>query len=311
VRRSEPQFNALGDFGIDPLTGMLPNTLTDLNAYLGTTQATPEIAGRTDTGILEDIDFRGQRNLGRMSAFQIRGTSPDLAPSIVNFANVITDVNVKDDINGLQITTGRLNSFRPNADVFNLDLTVAGQIKDLLIKGDLGGDSVIRTQGPSGNMGTMKILGDLNGDILSSGRIKSLFVGGKANGNIAALSRKGKSVSSLFIGGGITEGGINIQGNVGKFVSGSSLGLTGTDVIFGGNVQSITVNGDLFSNIKVTGSLGRLTVTKSIITGTTVEAGRIGSLLIGQDHQVGALVQAHKIGKQRINGQLLGQILIV
>jgi hypothetical protein len=290
---------------------MQPNTLTDLNAYLGTSQGTPEIAGRTDTGIIEDIDFRAQRNLGRMSAFQIRATSPDIAPSIVNFANGISNINVRDNINGLQMTTGRLTEFHPNADVFNLDLTVAGQIRDLLIKGDLGGDSVIRTQGPSGNMFNIKILGDLDGDILSSGRLKNLFVGGNANGNIASLAKKGQAVNSLFIGGGITEGGVNIQGNVGKFTVGSSLGLTGTDVIFGGSVKSITVNGDLFSNLKVTGTLGKLTVTKSIITGSTVEAARINSLFIGQDLQAGAVVRAHKIGKQKVGGQLLGTIEIV
>jgi hypothetical protein len=310
VRRSEPQFDALGHFNIDPLTGLQPGPLTDLNGYLGTNQLTPEIAGVTDTGILEDIDARGQRNLGRMSAFQLRARNPDIAPSVINFANQVSNVSIKDDINGLQMTTGRLVNFHPNADVFNLDLTVAGQIKDLLIKGDLGGSSVIRTAGPSGNMGTIKILGDVDGDILSSNRIKSLFIGGSMNGTVAALGRKGKAMNSLFIGGGITEGGLNIQGNVGKFVTGSSLGLTGTDVIFQGSVQSITINGDLFSNIKVNGSLGRLTVTRSIITGSTVEAAAIRSLLIGQDLQPGAIIRAGKIGRPRIGGQNLGQIII-
>jgi hypothetical protein len=220
-------------------------------------------------------------------------------------------MNIRDDINGLQMTTGRLINFHPNADVFNLDLTVAGEIKDLLIKGDLAGDSVIRTSGPSGNMRAIKILGDLDGDLLSSGRIRNLFVGGSVNGTVTALGRKGQAVNSMFIGGGITEGGLNIQGNVGKFVSGSSLGLTGTDVIFQGNVKSIVINGDLFSNIKVNGSLGRLTVTRSVITGSTVEAGRINSLTIGQDLQAGAIIKAGRIGRQRIGGQLLGQIEIV
>ena len=311
VRHSEPQFNALNAFGIDPLSGLPPTRLTDLNTYLGTTQATPEIAGRTDTGIIEDIDVRGQRSLNEMRGFQVRATAPDLAPSVVNFANNVNNVVIRDDINGLRMTTGRLNNFRPNADAFNLDLTVAGQIKDLLIKGDLGGNSVIRTQGPSGRMGSIRINGNLDGDVLSSGRIKRLFIGGNVNGSVGSLARKGKALGELIIGGEVTEGGLAIQGNVGRFLTAGSLGLTGTDVIFQGSVGSITITGDLFSNLKVNGKLGKLSVGRSIVTGSTVEASQIGSLLIGQDLQAGAVVKAGKIGKQRIGGQLLGQILIV
>jgi hypothetical protein len=305
VRRSELGYTGTN---ADPITGFPQNVLTDIHAVLGTTASTPELPGRTDTGVIEDVDVRGQRDLGSVRAQEIRALSPDLAPSRINFANSIGNVVVRHQINGLTMTTGRLNNFKPAGDVFNLDLTVAGTLKNLVINGDLADGSVIRTQGRVGNMGDIKILGSLDGDILASGKIKRLFVGQSVAGNISSRAGKGNAVGQLIIGGDIAEGGLNIQGNMGRILISGNLGHTGSDFTVTGKLGSLTVRGDLYSNLHVGTTLGKLTVGGSIISGVLVEAQQIKSVNVGQDVQPGVIFRSHKPPKIKTGGQMLGQI---
>ena len=309
VRRSEPQFGGLDQYGVDPLSGLAPSPLTDIHATLGTSEATAEVPGRTDTGVIEDIDIRGQRDLGVVRGQRIRSQFPDLAPSRINIANRIGGFYLRDQttpINGLSVTTGRLGNFRPQGDVFNLELTVAGPLKELVIGGDLADGSVIRTQGSSGNMGNIRILGRLDGDILSSGRIKKLFVAESISGNVESNARRGNAVGQLLIGGDIAEGGLAIRGNMGRIVIGGDFGRTGTLFSVQGKLGSLTVRGNLFSNIRVGSTLGRLNVGGSIMSGVTIEAQRIGGVQVGGDVQPGVIFRATRPPKIRTGGQMLG-----
>ena len=205
------------------------------------------------------------------------------------------------------MTTGRFGVFRPQGDVYALDMTVAGQIKDMLIHGDLGNNSVIRTSGRVGNMGNIRILGSLDGDILASGRIKRLFVAESISGNVESNSRnKGNAVNQLIIGGDIAEGGLAIRGNMGRIVIGGNFGRTGTLFTVQGKLGSLTVKGDMFSSLRVGTKLGKLIVGGSIITGVTIEAQRIGSVKVGGDVQPGVVFRAERPPKIRTGGQMLG-----
>jgi hypothetical protein len=243
-------------------------------------------------------------------AYQIRATNPDLLPSVINFANQVKALHVQDQINGLKMTTGKFGVFRPLGDVFNLDMTVSGPIRDLLITGDLAEGSIIRTQGRVGNMGNIRINGRLDGELIASGKIKRLFVGESLSGRVASLARKGNALGTLIIGGALSEGALNIEGNVGRVQFFGSVGRTGQDLIFAGNVKSLIISGDLFSNVRVGGRLGKLQVGGSIITGVTVDVGnRLGALIVGGDVQPGVIIQAQRVGRERITGQMLGQII--
>ena len=305
IRRSE-----LGFSGIvaDPLTGFPANALTDIHVVLGTSAVAPEMPGRTDTGVLEDVDFRGQRDLGNVRGQQIRATAPDLLPSVMNFAGGVRALHVRDQINGLRMTTGTFGVFRPAGDVFNLDLTVSGPIRDLLINGDLAEGSVIRTQGRVGNMGNIRILGRLDGDVLASGRIKRLFVAESISGNISASGGRGNAVNQLILGGDIAEGGLNIQGSIGRLVLAGDFGRSGTDFIVTGKLGSLTVKGNLFSNVRVGTTLGRLNVGGSIMAGTIIEAQRINSVTVGGDVQPGVVFRSRNTPRIRTGGQMLGDI---
>jgi hypothetical protein len=305
VRRSELGFTGITP---DPLTGFPQNVLTDIHAVLGTSGAQPELAGRTDTGVMENIDVRGQRDLGNVRAQQIRSTFPEQVPSVINFANSIGSIVVRDQINGLNVTTGRLNNFKPAGDVFNLDLTVAGKLKNLVINGDLAGNSVIRTQGRVGNMGDIKILGSLDGDILASGQIKRLFVGQSISGTVSSKGGKGNAVKELIIGGDIAEGGLNIQGSIGRMRLAGDFGRTGTDFTVTGKLGSLTVGGNLLSNIHVGTTLGKLNVGGSIFSGVLVEAQQIKSVIVGQDVQPGVIFRSKKAPKIKTGGQMLGEV---
>ena len=308
IRRSE-----LGFLGItpDPLSGMVANPLTDIHSVLGTNAATPEIPGRTDTGVIEDVDFRGQRDFGVVRAQQIRATNPDLLPSVLNFPNTFGSLIVRDQINGLRMTTGTFGNFRPAGDVFNLDLTVAGPLRNLVINGDLAEGSVIRTQGKVGNMGNIRILGRLDGDILSSGRIKRLFVAESISGNVSSKGGKGNAVGQLIIGGDIAEGGLNIQGNLGRLVLGGDFGRTGTDFTVQGRIGSLTIKGNLYSNVRAGTTLGKLNVGGSIFSGVRVEAQRIGAVRVGGDVQPDVIFRSRNQPKIRTGGQMLGDVELI
>ena len=157
-------------------------------------------------------------------------------------------------------------------------------------------------------MGNIKILGKLDGDILASGKIKSLFVGESVSGNISARSGKGNAVNKLFIGGAIAEGGFNILGSMGKINIAGDFGQTGTDFTVTGNLGTLSIGGNLFSNIHVGNKLSKLIVGKSIISGVTVEAQQIGSVKVGGDVQPGVLFKSKKAPKIKTGGQMLGDI---
>jgi hypothetical protein len=138
-----------------------------------------------------------------------------------------------------------------------------------------------------------------------------VFIGGNASGDISARARKGNALNQFILGGSLTEGGLNIEGNVGKMTVASSLGITGTLLQVTGSIKSLTVQGDLFSNLKVGGVLGRLNVTGSIITGVLIEAQRIGAVTVGGDVQPGVTFRTRQMKPPRVGGQMLGTIEIV
>jgi hypothetical protein len=311
VRLSETD---LGPFGIDPFFGTVPNRLTDINRYLGVTAGNPEVAGRTDTGIIEDVILRGQRDLGLVRGYQIRSTAPEVAPSIINFAQTVTRVQTRDVINGLEMTAGRLLNFAPARDLFNTDLTVSGTIKNLVINGDLAGNSSIRTAGPVGNIQNLRILGNLDGSVSATGKIGKIIVGKNLNGEIAAFREqqgrgaRSQAIGSIVIGGSVVEGGLRIQGNIGKMVVPGSLGRAGEDFVVTGSIKSLTVGGDLLSNVRVGNSIGKLSVGGSIFGTVLIEVQRkMSSLTVGGDVQSGAVVRTGlPLKKVRVGGQNQG-----
>ena len=151
VRQSESSVQ------FDPFFGITPTSLTDLDAFLGTSANTPSIIGVTDSGVLEDVTAVGTSSLNKLTAQTVRVSLPVFIPVTApttptpnipvqgqefatefNFANFIGQVNIRGNIDGMQITTGRINSFTQGGSVSRCGIAVAGAIKSLTIHGNFG-----------------------------------------------------------------------------------------------------------------------------------------------------------------------------
>jgi hypothetical protein len=304
VRLSE--VTTAGGAGTYDPAGFQPNLLDDIDLMTGATAAVPQVAGApgrgTDAGIIDGSVFLGNRDLGAVSAYQIRGTASNR--TVFNFANSIGTVASQSNIDGLSLTTGRLKSFHPVGSVNNMALQIAGRIGSLQINGNVSGSSSITASGRNGNIGTIKILGNYSGTITANRLITSALVVGNFNGSIQA------PVIGTFKINGIADGGnLTIMGLVTNFQTLGNLGLPGETITINGNVKSGKVGGNINANLVVHGNLSTLKVGQSILDGTTVTVdGVLGLLQVGGDVQAGSTVMASLVKKVKVKGAIDGVI---
>jgi hypothetical protein len=200
------------------------------------------------------------------------------------FANSIKEIKTLSIIDGLAVTTGKLQSFKPASDVFRTNITLTGKLTKLQINGNFANDSSINATGPSGNIGDVIILGNLDGSITTTGRIKKIDVRGNINGSIT-----GRQLDNLTVGGTLVNGGLTINGNAGNLNFANSLGAPGDTMTVNGNLKSLKVgtntanNGaTLALNLNVTGDLNMLDVSGQI-DGNINAAGNINSVKVTAD----------------------------
>lgn len=159
----------------DPFTGQQLSNETDLHYALGTSGRKPRLASITDTGVIENVDARGSRDLNSIFASQIRGT---VGLMKLSYGNSIGSLETRGDVAGLTITSGRLKKFLTGGSVAALSATIAGPIDSFHVGQTYDASSVVTAQGPSGNILEFIVDGDLNGDVFSSRKISFLAVGG-------------------------------------------------------------------------------------------------------------------------------------
>jgi hypothetical protein len=323
----------LGD-GFDPYSGLEVNPLNDLNANLGTSAGTPVITGATDTGVLQDDDVRATTSLNSVNAQTIRTGTPLFVPLITpefnipvvgqlyamefNVAGLIGSVNVRGNIDGLEITTGRLGSFIQRGSVSRLGISVAGTIASLVIHGNLGQtvtdlatntpepDSYISATGAEGSIGTLTVYGNLNADITANDTITRLTVGGNVNGSIFAEGQTtGLTLGYLRVGGAIADGSLIVDGNAGTIITNGSLGSPTGALTIEGNLNSLSVGAShgrgagLELPLHVEGSVGSLTVFGRI-DGTVQIDGDLKKLKVTNDGTQSNIIN----GNMTVNGRL-------
>ena len=297
----------------DPFFGYQPNTVSDVNIYLTKTSgqivnaSVPVVPNVTDTGVIEDSTFVGSRDVQTIRAYQIRATDPNL-PTTFNFANSIGSITTTSLINGLSVTTGKLGTFAPAGNVSNAVLTIAGKIGKIIIHSSFTNGSAIIASGPNGNIGSVKIFGNMDGTIESNGgKIGPVTVFGNFFGKIQS-----RFLTSLTLAGSLGNGSLNITGSVGTITLASDLGAPGDVLNVQGSVKTLKVGHNLNANVNIGGSLGSLLVGGSIISGVKVTVGSVLNLLkIGGDFQAGATVQAHRVNSRKIKGAANGAVVIV
>lgn len=292
----------------DPNFGFEPNELTDIHALLGTSATTPVIAGVTDTGIIQDDNFVGNRDLSRVKAYQIRATDPVNLPVVFNFANSIGSITTTSTIDGLSVITGKLNTFHPGGDLMNTSLLIAGPIKTFTLNGNMIDNSAITAQGPNGNISKINIYGNMDGAITAfGGKIGNVTIKGNLTGTISS-----NALTSLTLSGSLGNGSLDITGSANKITFLGDLGGSGSTLTVGGSVKSLIVKGNLLANVHILGNLQSLTVGKSIISPAAVTVDQTLSLLkVGGDVQAGVIVSTTVLKKKLIHGSDMGTYNII
>jgi hypothetical protein len=283
---------------VDPYSGMAISPMNDINAFLGTSAATPIVAGATESGVIQNVAAIGSRDFNGAKAWQIRG-------AMFNFANSIGSITTTSTISGLNVTTGKLKTFSPGSDVFNSSLVIAGPIDTIRINGSLTDGSTIQASGPNGTIKNISIANDLIGSVKATQRIGTITVGRNISGVINVASSEGNpgSLGSLFFGGTIANGSLDLYGNIGTITSGGSFGQSGDTLDIFGSLQKLEVRGDLRANVSVTDSANTIDVWGSILSGVTVGVDNtIGALLVGGDTQAGSVIRARLLNRVQVGG---------
>jgi hypothetical protein len=292
----------------DPYFGTIPNTLTDIDSYLGTTAAEPVIPGVTDTGIVENATMEGTVSLRSINCYEIRSTAPATTPCILSFSNKITNISTSGPIDGLEVTTGKLATLQTGGNLMHTTLTIAGRITRLIIRANLTDSSSIVAEGRNGNIGNLRVVGNMDGVIQADGgKIGTIQIYGDLFGQI-----KTRTISDLVLYQNLGDGSLDITGSAGTIQFVGDLGQPGDTLTVAGSVNTLKVGGNLTANVSVGGHLNQLEVNGSIVTGSKVTVANVLNLLkVGSDFQAGAIVQATAVKKVKIGGLDDGSIVIV
>jgi hypothetical protein len=273
----------------DPLFGRRLTALNDMHHFLGTSIAAPN----STEGMISSVTAAGSQNLGMVKAYRIVNSSFNFANSIAGFTTYPLVAPDTAGMNTVTIITGQMGTFKPSGDVMNLTLTIAGNIGSLVIGANLLGTSTITASGPSGDIKSISIGGDMVGTISATGTIGKITVGGDMSGTIVAeVTCGGKyALSGLTVGGSFT-GTLNLNGNVGTIIIGDNLGdplVAGASLQINGDLKKLQVGKDaavdgssLVLNLNVLGDLGTLQVTGKV-DGEIYVGGTLSKMLVYGD----------------------------
>ena len=287
---------------LDPLAGMAPNDLTDLDVYLsGDGIVSFPDPGGLQTGLISSGFFSGPDSLGAVKAYTILDSEFD-------FARATGTLTATNDINDLQVITGAVKIINVAHNADNLDVTAAGKIGPVNIGGnfEVGTESVITTlsqiiaKGPSGDIGNVTVNGNFSALLQADSGIGQVTVGtagtktvqsaGDFSGTIIVggnhLPNAQLNLLKLF--GGLVGGVIDIVGNVGTIDIAHDFASLSGDTVINGNVNSIIVGDDpargdsIFSApMTVTGNVGSVAITGQMTGNLTVQ-GNLGKFTLNR-----------------------------
>ncbi len=228
----------------------------------------------------------------------------------INVGGTIGLIRVYDIVDGLQVAAGHLHKVLISNDVSRLGIAVAGPIDSIVVHGNLGQtyvdpttgdnlpDSYVMANGPAGTLTSLTTYGSLFANVVATGRIGTMNIMGDiegsitAQGNVTNTNPRNKqflSVGTLRVAGGIRDGSLAITGSVGNLIINGGLGTTGGTLAIGGSVNQISVGADrkrkgsqLGLALTVTGNVQQLSVYGSI-TGSVDVTGDLRSLAVTDD----------------------------
>lgn len=183
---------------------------------------------------------------------------------------------------------GAIGNMKVSGDFCRNNLRVAGELTSLIVGGKFD-HSVLTLQGPTvANLKSLVVGGDITGEILSASRIGQIISQrGSILADITTLETGQAPDVQLIQAAGGCFGEIHIGGNLGKFISGSSLGSS--PATNGGRTQKFevwgtlgelkVVAGDLFADITVGRDIGLISLSGTLF-GNLSANGNLSSLSI-------------------------------
>lgn len=246
----------------------------------------------------------------------IRGVGPmaDMTLNFINPTDSLRELSARDLYNNYITVPNNVGLLKASRDIFgNLEVHV-GSISKIttgrhfagnyftigseLTSAKIGArfsDSTLEFQGPDSQLGTLDVVGDITGQILSAGEIGQIISRtGIISADIETVVNRNPGDIGLISTFGGYEGALDVAGALKKFVSYSTLGVDPstaadytpkrfniagdlgnlnvvaarngppvhlyTTLYVGGNAGSIDVDGSLYADLLINGSLDKLTL---------------------------------------------------
>lgn len=242
-------------------------------------------------------------------------SAPNILRSSFNVANTLQSLNLTGSLKASSFVVGQLPTFTVARDVLSSEVTVSGKLTNATIQGAVSTSSFNIT-GPDGELGTLLAANGFNGEIRATGPIGSITVpGGDLRGRIVTTTTRG-SIGTITAGGDVAIQS-DIAGAVTSITAGRNVGdraIGGSIIIRSGLATLTAPNGQLYADLRVTGTLGTVTLGAAtakpganlVGSGSIVASGRIANVVINGDFGGSIISYSGGIGAIAINqGSLL------
>jgi hypothetical protein len=236
---------------VDPFFGTLTNRVTDLHKYLGTTAAAPVRKGRSNAGAIEDSTFSASRDLRSVRANAIKASD-------FNFGNRINSMIVQDIIDLMQVTTGGFDNMQVGHDARDSDITVAGPVGDINIKGNFLGSTRFRATGPNGTINNFSVGRSLFGILQATVDIGNITIGGDlgSSGVVGPPAFAGIDVGRdvrklMVVGNVLSTASVQIDEDLNELIIGGD--VEDGAVIRAGTIGKQDIGGGVFGSVVITG----------------------------------------------------------
>lgn len=253
------RFSDKGKF--DPYSGEQLSALIDLNKFLGTSKTKTKVSGVTDTGIIEDTRVRVAQDLETVRAQRLRARNAFVLnedtgkktrvpfgqsdyPLAFNVGGAIQSMTIRDNIDGLSLTSGSIALLNAGKDVVSSFFTVRGRLKTLSA-GSLRSSTTIDVRGSDGQIDTIVTKNDLSSRTITEQGILTMKVGGNVN---SKLIRAGGNTKNLTINGSILTGSkVVINGILSKLFIGRDIKAGAS--LSADSIGQQTINGQVIGDI--------------------------------------------------------------
>ncbi len=205
-----------------------------------------------------DNNFRLIDIPGTINELTIDGSLSTLkagSVGIVDIAGLVNKMSFTEDLDTADISVGQVKSFVAGGDIVNSTLvSIGGSISKVNLKGDTSELDI----SSAGEIKSLKVKGDFIGDITAADSIGAARVGGSVTGTSWSVTSDSSEaqLKSLRASGGISIDSLLVEGTLKKLYSGSKndpFGLAGS--FRADSIGVIKIYGDLDAVIRSDGDI--------------------------------------------------------